>query len=81
MHNAFHMPTLQKWTYKWIGFPIPYLLVGRWLVSPLPKKVPLLYVVGEPIRPPRISAGKVLNSVCSLREDVSIQMIPTMSWN
>lgn len=57
LKNAFNIPTVQKLTYKKIGFPIPYLLVGRWGLSPLPKKVPLMYIVGEPIEPPKIQPG------------------------
>jgi len=54
LQNALNIPFLQKLTYRWIGFPIPYLLVGRWLLTPLPRKVPLMYIVGEPIPPPNI---------------------------
>eukprot|EP00210_Caulerpa_lentillifera_P002989 g2854.t1 len=56
LQNAFNIPSVQKMTYKKIGFPIPYLLVGRWALSPLPKKVPLMYIVGEPIPPPKINS-------------------------
>jgi len=59
LQNALNIPWLQKWTYKMVGFPIPYLLVGRWM-SPLPRKVPLQYVVGEPIPPPKVAPGRVL---------------------
>eukprot|EP00210_Caulerpa_lentillifera_P003438 g3281.t1 len=54
LRNAFNIPSFQKLTYKKIGFPIPYWLVGRWAVSPFPKRVPLMYIVGEPIPPPKI---------------------------
>lgn len=57
MKNAFDLPKMQMATYRVFGFPIPYLLVGRWGFSPLPKKVPMLFVVGEPIRPPTIDPG------------------------
>lgn len=42
----------QAWTYKKLGFPIPYLVVGRWGASPLPRATGLRFVIGEPIAPP-----------------------------
>jgi hypothetical protein len=40
------------------GFPVPYLMVGRWLLSPLPRQTPLVYVVGEPLAPPALAEGE-----------------------
>ena len=45
-------PPAQAWTYKKLGFPIPYLVVGRWGASPLPRATGLRFVIGEPIAPP-----------------------------
>ncbi len=39
----------QAWTYKKLGFPVPYLVVGRWGVTPFPAPTPLRFVVGEPL--------------------------------
>lgn len=39
--NGWNWPTLQQLTYKKLGFPIPYIMVGRWGFSPLPCKVSL----------------------------------------
>lgn len=58
VRNALDLPKLQTVTYRKLGFPIPYLLVGRWGISPLPKKMPLVYVMGEPIKPPYKGPGK-----------------------
>jgi hypothetical protein len=32
-------------------------MVGRWLLSPLPRRTPLVYVVGEPLAPPVVAEG------------------------
>ena len=47
----------QAWTYKKLGFPVPYLVVGRWGLTPFPKKTALRFVVGEPIAPPHVPLG------------------------
>lgn len=52
VRNGLNWPGLMKWTYKRLGFPVPYLLVGRWGITTLPLRVPLVYVLGEPIPPP-----------------------------
>lgn len=57
LKNAFDWPKLQMATYRIFGFPIPYLLVGRWGFSPLPRKVPLLFIIGKPITPPKVHSG------------------------
>ncbi|KDD71636.1 hypothetical protein H632_c4649p0 [Helicosporidium sp. ATCC 50920] len=56
LRNAFEAPQMQKATYKAIGFPIPYLMVGKWGWLPLPdpgQKAGLKFVVGKPIPPPK----------------------------
>lgn len=40
---------MQRWTYRTVGFPVPFLPVGLFGVLPLPKRGPLAIVVGEPI--------------------------------
>ncbi|GMH39261.1 hypothetical protein BSKO_07159 [Bryopsis sp. KO-2023] len=61
LKNAFNLPKMQRATYRIFGFPIPYLLVGRWGFSPLPKKVPMLFVIGEPIQPPPLDPGSAIS--------------------
>jgi len=50
LHNACNWPAMQQWSYKNLGFPIPYLVVGRWGVTPFPRRTGLKFVVGQPIR-------------------------------
>lgn len=52
LRNLVDVPWLQLWTYKRLGFPVPYLLVGRWGITPLPRPTCLRFVVGEPIPVP-----------------------------
>jgi hypothetical protein len=40
---------MQRWTYRTVGFPVPFLPVGLFGVLPLPRRGPLAIVVGEPI--------------------------------
>ena len=47
----------QAWTYKKFGFPVPYLVVGRWGLTPFPRRTPLRFVVGAPIDPPEVPLG------------------------
>lgn len=58
LENMFNFPALQKMTYKRIGFPVPFVLVGRWGLTPLPRKTPLVYVVGQPLQPPLHEPGE-----------------------
>jgi len=48
LRNAFDWPAMQQWTYKILGFPIPYLVVGRWF-TPLPLRHPVEFVIGDPL--------------------------------
>jgi 2-acylglycerol O-acyltransferase 2 len=57
LYNLIDLPLLQAWTYKKLGFPVPYLVVGRWGLSPLPRATGLKFVVGEPIAPPAYTPG------------------------
>lgn len=51
LRNVLDAPALQQYTYKRLGFPFPYLQVGRWW-TPFPFRVPLVYVIGRPVHPP-----------------------------
>lgn len=37
---------------------VPYLVVGRWGVSPLPRQTGLKFVIGEPLAPPPLAPGE-----------------------
>ena len=58
LRNFIDMPRVQSWTYKKLGFPVPYLVVGRWGLSPLPCQTGLKFVIGEPIQPPPHTTGQ-----------------------
>jgi hypothetical protein len=56
--NLWPWPAAQRWTYKRLGFPAPYLLGGRGGGTlPLPSRTGLRFVVGVPIAPPAPPAG------------------------
>jgi len=48
--NLFNWPQVQQWAYRRFGFPIPYLMVGKYY-TPLPNKHPVAFVIGDPISP------------------------------
>ena len=58
MHDAWSWPYMQRTTYKLLGFPIPYLPLGKWGLLQLPQATPLYYVLGEPLRPPPLLPGE-----------------------
>lgn len=58
LRNLYDIPSLQQYTYRRLGFPVPFILCGRWGVTPFPRKVPLVYVVGKPIAVPAHTAGE-----------------------
>ena len=61
LQNPIDLPELQRWTYKNLGFPVPYWVVGRWGVSPFPKRAGLKFIIGEPICPrPHVPGTKVM---------------------
>ena len=65
LRNFIDIPALQQWTYKKIGFPVPYLVVGWGGCTPLPiTGKGLRFIIGEPISPPLIQPGQ---QVCSLQ--------------
>ncbi|GJP48166.1 hypothetical protein CLOM_g7441 [Closterium sp. NIES-68] len=49
--NIFHMPSLQRFTYRRFGFPIPFLPIGLFGLLPLPRTAPVTLVVGRPFDP------------------------------
>ncbi len=57
LRNFISWPWLQQWSYKKLGFPVPYLVVGRWGVSPFPRRTGLKFVIGEPIQLPHHISG------------------------
>jgi len=50
--NLVEWPWLAKRSYKILGFPVPFLIVGKWSILPLPAKTGLRVCVGKPIHPP-----------------------------
>ncbi|KAF8072389.1 RCH2 [Scenedesmus sp. PABB004] len=57
LRNAVDLPALAQFTYKRFGFPVPFILTGRWGVTPFPRRTPLVYVVGAPLTPPPLAPG------------------------
>lgn len=55
LRNLLEWPSMQRWCTKRLGFPIPFLIAGRWLL-PLPAPTGLKFVVGEPIVAPPLAA-------------------------
>ena len=53
LRNLIDVPRMQRWTYRRLGFPIPFLIVGKYGILPLPSRAGLRFVVGRPIRPPK----------------------------
>lgn len=45
-------------TMCFLSCAVPFILCGRWGVTPFPRKVPLVYVVGKPIAVPAHTAGE-----------------------
>lgn len=58
LKNLFHLPSLQQYTYRRLGFPVPFILQGRWGFTPFPRKTPLVYVIGKPLSPPAHVPGQ-----------------------
>jgi 2-acylglycerol O-acyltransferase 2 len=52
LKNLWKWKAAQRWTYKRLGFPMPFLAVGFKGFLPLPAPLPLSFVVGEPIEVP-----------------------------
>lgn len=76
LRNLIDLPDIQQWTYKKLGFPIPYLLVGRWGFSPLPRQTGLKFLIGRPISPPVYLPGdKVCPPQVSMQPSGSVWLI------
>mmetsp|Transcript_2252 Transcript_2252/g.5245 ORF Transcript_2252/g.5245 Transcript_2252/m.5245 type:complete len:605 (+) Transcript_2252:94-1908(+) len=58
--NGICMPKVQSWTYKALGFPIPFIPVGRFGFTPLPLRLqhPLTFVIGKSVPVERVQ-GKI----------------------
>ncbi|GIL79509.1 hypothetical protein Vretifemale_8826 [Volvox reticuliferus] len=52
LRNLISAPEMQRATYKRLGFPVPFILAGRWGLTTLPLRNPLVYVIGRPLQPP-----------------------------
>ncbi|GLC40901.1 hypothetical protein PLESTM_001123800 [Pleodorina starrii] len=52
LRNLISAPEMQRATYKRLGFPVPFILAGRWGLTTLPLRNPLIYVLGAPLAPP-----------------------------
>ena len=52
--NALSLKRIQRATYRRLGFPVPHIPGGYLGFTPLPKRIPQVFVVGNPIEvPPR----------------------------
>ena len=58
LRNLIRAPAMQRWTYKVLGFPVPFLIGGRAGFLPLPSKTGVRFVVGRPIEPPAVLPGE-----------------------
>lgn len=52
LRNFVDTPKLHKWTYKVLGFPLPYIIGGKFGVLPFPSREGLQFVIGKPVVPP-----------------------------
>lgn len=77
LQNPIDLPELQRWTYKNLGFPVPYWVVGRWGVLPFPKRSGLKFIIGEPICPrPHVPGAQVkTHHACSRA------LLPSCLWH
>uniref|UniRef100_A0A1D2A7N3 Diacylglycerol O-acyltransferase n=1 Tax=Auxenochlorella protothecoides TaxID=3075 RepID=A0A1D2A7N3_AUXPR len=58
LRNLISAPAMLQWTYKRLGFPVPYLIVGRWGLTPFPQPTGLRFIIGEPIPPVELGPGE-----------------------
>ncbi|CAI5522272.1 unnamed protein product [Closterium sp. Naga37s-1] len=71
--NLFHWPSLQRFTYRRFGFPIPFWPVGLFGCLPLPRDRPMALVMGRPFDPrsliPTInSEDPSYEDLCTIRD-------------
>ena len=55
LRNLLDMPRMQRWTYRRLGFPIPFLIAGKFGFLPLPSRTGLRFIIGRPLHPPEKS--------------------------
>ena len=56
LHNLITWRRVQRLAYRTIGFPIPFVPVGQCGVLPLPRRVRMVALVGDPLPPPRVTS-------------------------
>ncbi|PRW56972.1 Diacylglycerol O-acyltransferase 1 [Chlorella sorokiniana] len=54
LRNLIEWPAMQRWCTKKLGFPIPFIIAGRWCL-PLPAPTGLRFVIGQPLRAPKLA--------------------------
>ncbi|KAL4452259.1 hypothetical protein ABPG75_007921 [Micractinium tetrahymenae] len=54
LRNLVEWPWMQRWCTKRLGFPIPFIIAGRWCL-PLPASTHLKFVVGQPVEAPPLA--------------------------
>lgn len=52
LRNFVDTPTLHRWTYKILGFPLPYIIGGKLGILPFPSREGLRFIIGTPLDPP-----------------------------
>ena len=52
IYDNIELPTLQKWFKDRLGFPIPFVPMGRWNL-PIPRRRNVILAVGAPVHPPK----------------------------
>lgn len=56
--NLLPWKSLQRWTIRRLGFPVPFIPTGYLGISPLPQPIPLTFVCGPHIPPPERAKGE-----------------------
>eukprot|EP01064_Diplonema_japonicum_P031894 TRINITY_DN584_c2_g1_i1.p1 TRINITY_DN584_c2_g1~~TRINITY_DN584_c2_g1_i1.p1 ORF type:complete len:820 (+),score=92.58 TRINITY_DN584_c2_g1_i1:48-2462(+) len=52
IYDNIELPTIQKWSKSRLGFPIPFIPIGRWNL-PVPRRKKVILAVGAPLSPPK----------------------------
>eukprot|EP01059_Diplonema_ambulator_P036045 TRINITY_DN8817_c0_g1_i1.p1 TRINITY_DN8817_c0_g1~~TRINITY_DN8817_c0_g1_i1.p1 ORF type:complete len:808 (+),score=119.34 TRINITY_DN8817_c0_g1_i1:111-2426(+) len=50
IYDNIELPTMQKWFKARVGFPIPFIPIGRWGL-PVPRRRKVILAVGAPVQP------------------------------
>ena len=59
LRDALPLPAVKAASVRALGFPVPFLLAGRWWITPLPRRgSPLTFVVGPPVVAPAGVSGE-----------------------